>query len=424
MFALTFADSLAAQWNRGPRVFRNALLTPLFDAGDFMTVMRGAGREYVADPNARVPPARVYLRSEMAPPQHRAPFIPRAAETCEDYVGRLVRTFPGVPFGIVVDNCEKHFPHMRDGLVPVLHHLFQTALYPARRNHLCVYAGNYRSTPFGIHRDECHVIMFCGVGKKSMAFWPPTYFDDKPKVVAGGKVKAPVQDFIADAVVLEIGPLDALYWSADDWHVAVADTDDFQAALSVGIYHHGTSSELIGGLDFVAASTRHPGRLDVEGLPVPSDGTLSTDTLRTTQMAGFFERWTQLRERLDAPGEDDYRALDFALRITSSAGYGRMRHTPPPVPADLEQHIVQCPVPKSIVLSYARGGLMVGANGSAFFYDRHVQAIAALVLSLRDGTPRAVSSIVASADPGIADVVMGVLRDLVGAAALTAVPAA
>lgn len=419
MFAPNFAESLADQWSRGPRVFRNALLRPVFDGADFMTVMRGAAREYVADPNARVPPARVYLKSEMAPPEHRAPFIPRGGETCEQYVGRLVQTFPTVPFGIVIDNCEKHFTPMRDALVPLLHHLFQTAHYPARRNHLCVYSGNYRSTPFGIHRDECHVIMFCGVGKKSMAFWPPTYFDDKPKVVAGGKVKAPVQDFIADATVLEIGPLDALYWSDADWHVAVADTDDFQAALSVGIYHHGTSSELIGGLDFVAASTKHPGRLDVEGLPVPTDGVLSNDTLRTTQMAGFFDRWAALRERLSAPGEDDYRALDFALRIMSSAGYGRLRQGNPPVPTNLESAVVQCPVAKSLVLSHARGGVMVGANGSAFFYDTSVPLVEALVLGLRDGVARPVADLLAASGPDAGGLVMGVLRDLVGAGALT-----
>lgn len=422
MFAPNFADSLAAQWSRGPRVFRNALVTPIFDGADFMTVMRGAAREYVADPNARVPPARVYLKSEMAPPEHRAPFIPRGAETCEQYVGRLVKTFPTVPFGIVIDNCEKHFPQMRDALVPLLHHLFQTASYPARRNHLCVYSGNYRSTPFGIHRDECHVIMFCGVGKKSMAFWPPTYFDDKPKVVAGGKVKAPVQDFIADATVLEIGPHDALYWSDADWHVAVADTDEFQAALSVGIYHHGTSSELIGGLDFVAASTRHPGRLDVEGLPVPTNGTLSNETLRTTQMAGFFDRWAQLRARFEAQGEDDYRALDFALRIMSSAGYGRLRQGNPPVPADLDSRVVHCAVPESLVVSHARSGVVVGANGSAFFYDTAVPMVVELVLGLRDGVPRPVSAILAAAGAESANPIRGVLRDLVGSGALTATP--
>ena len=274
MFAPTFAASLAAAWNRGPRVFRDVLLTPLFDGADFMRVIQAAGREYRADPDARVPPARVYLRSEMAAPEHRAHFLPRGtAESCEQYVARLVRTFPADPIGIVVDNCEKHLPIMREALVPILHQLFATASYPARRNHLCIYSGNYRSTPFGIHRDDCHVVMFCGVGRKAMAFWPRAYFDDRKDLFVGGKLRARVDEHLPHATVLEIGPLDALYWSADDWHVAVSDSDEFQAALSVGIYHHGTSAELLGGVDFVAASTRQHG-LDVEGLPVPGNGVL------------------------------------------------------------------------------------------------------------------------------------------------------
>ena len=33
--------------------------------------------------------------------------------------------------GIVLDNCEKHVPSMRDRLVPALHHLFSRVGYPA-----------------------------------------------------------------------------------------------------------------------------------------------------------------------------------------------------------------------------------------------------------------------------------------------------
>lgn len=424
MFAPNFAESLAAQWNRGPRLFRNALLTPLFDGADFMTVMQGAAKEYIADPDARVPPARVFLKSEIAPPAQRPHFLPRgAAETCEQYVARLVRTFPNDPVGIVVDNCEKFVPAMRDALVPVLHRLFATASYPARRNHLCIYAGNYRSTPFGIHRDECHVVMLCGVGRKSMAFWPREYFDSRKELFVGGKLRARVQEHLADATVLEIGPLDALYWSSDDWHVAVSETDEFQAALSVGIYHHGTSAELISALDFVASSTRPPGYLDVEGLPVPANGTLSIETLRGTQMSGFFERWEQLRAGVSAAGEDDYRALDFALRLMSSAGYGRLRTAPPEAPADVAGRMLRCAIPESLVVSRVRGGVMVGANGSAFFYDRAVAEVESVVLLLRDGTPRLFSAVVAGVEASAADTVTTLLRDLVGSTAVSAMPA-
>ena len=106
-------------------------------------------------------------------------------------MSRIRRAHPQDEIGIVLDNCEKHVPAMRDRLIPALHYLFSRVGYPARRNHLCLYAGTYRSTPFGIHRDDCHVVMFSGVGKKAMAFWPRPYFDQKKDLFVGGKVARP-----------------------------------------------------------------------------------------------------------------------------------------------------------------------------------------------------------------------------------------
>ena len=313
-FVPDFADTLTARWNHGPRVFHNALRSPLFTDRDFMTAVRGAARDYIADPTARVAPGRVYLNHEAIKPEQLGPLLPRGSEDCEQYMGRVRRDRPQDEVGIVLDGCEKYVPAMRDALVPTLHGLFSRVGYPARRNHLCIYAGTYRSTPFGIHRDDCHVLMFCISGSKAVAFWPRPYFDEKRELFVDGKVRARVEDHLGVATVLEMGPLDVLYWSADDYHVAVSDTNDFQAALSVGIYHHGSSAEMMTSLDVLADVTRIQG-LDIPGLPASSAaGRLSAEDLRAP-MAGFFERWDRLRDMVDRPGEAEYRALRRAVRL-------------------------------------------------------------------------------------------------------------
>ncbi len=418
-FTANFAASLVAQWNQGPCVYRNALRSPMFTEREFMTALLGAAMDYVADPSASVPPGRVFLGGQVVKPEQLAPLLPRgAAETCEQYVSRIRQAHPQDEIGIVLDNCEKHIPAMRNRLIPALHYLFSRVGYPARRNHLCLYAGTYRSTPFGIHRDDCHVLMFCGVGKKAMAFWPRPYFDQKKDLFVGGKLCARLQDHIAQATVLEIGPLDALYWSADDWHVAVSDTDEFHAALSVGIYHRGSNAEVMTSLDVLAAITRVEG-LDIHGLPGASEGILSAQDLRTSQMAGFFERWEQLRDMVNRPGEAEYRALGLALRLLSSAGYGKLRTPPPGAPPPLAGSLLLCTVPESLVVARARGGLMVGANGSAFFYERAVPAIEDAVLSLRRGAPHRFDDVIGSVDAASGEAITSVIRDLVSAGALS-----
>jgi hypothetical protein len=385
---------------------------------EFMAALRGAAMDYAAAPTARVPPGRIFLSGEPVKPEQLAPFLPGGAETCQQYVSRIRTAHPRDGIGIILDNCEKHVPAMRDRLVPALHHVFSRVGYPARRNHLCVYAGTYRSTPFGIHRDDSHVLMFCGVGKKALAFWPRPYFDGKRELFVGGLLRARLQDHIAVASVLEIGPLDVLYWSPDDYHVAVSDSDEFQAALSVGIYHHGSSAEVMTSLDLLAAVTRVDG-LDIEGLPAAPGGRLAAADLRTSPLAGFFERWQQLREMVSRPGEDDYRALSLAVRLISSAGYGKVRVSPPSAPLQLAGRALSCAVPESLVVAHANGGLLIGANGSGFFYDRADPAIENAVLTLRDGTPRRVDEVIDSVGAASGATITAVIRDLVSAGALS-----
>ena len=60
-FVPGFAGMLAAQWNRGPRVFPNALTSPMFTEREFMAALLGAAKDYAADPKSRVPPGRIYV---------------------------------------------------------------------------------------------------------------------------------------------------------------------------------------------------------------------------------------------------------------------------------------------------------------------------------------------------------------------------
>jgi len=214
--------------------------------------------------------------------------------------------------------------------------------------------------------------------------------------------------------------MDALYWSADDYHVALSETDDFQAALSVGIYHHGSNAEVMTSLDFLADVTRVEG-LDILGLPGTADGRLSAEDLRASPMAGFFKRWEQLRDMVNRPGEDEFRALGLAVRLLTSAGYGKVRTPPPPAPP-LAGSVLVCAVPESLVVAHARGGLLVGANGSAFFYEEALPAIEDAVLSLRRGVPRPFDELIGPVDAASGENVTAAIRDIVNAGAVSVQP--
>ena len=115
--------------------------------------------------------------------------------------------------------------------------------------------------------------------------------------------------------------------------------------------------------------------------------------------------------------------LGLAVRLLSSAGYGKVRTPPPSAPPQFEGRMLLCAVPESLVLALARGGLIIGANGSAFFYDRDLRAIEDAVLSLRDGMPRRFDDVIGSVDAASGERITAVIRDLVNAGALSVQPA-
>ena len=114
--------------------------------------------------------------------------------------------------------------------------------------------------------------------------------------------------------------------------------------------------------------------------------------------------------------------LAWRCGLLSSAGYGKVRTPPPGAPPQLEGSVLLCAVPESLVVAPARGGLMIGANGSAFFYDRDLPAIEDAVLSLRDGMPRRFDDVIGSVDAASGKIT-SVIRDLVNAGALSVQPA-
>ncbi len=413
-----FAEALAAQWGREPRVFRDVLSGPVFSEDELMAGLLGTAADYAANTGAAVPPGRLFVNGVSVTPDRLAPFLPRGLEeSCQDYVGRIRRDHPGDEISIVLDGCERHMPGTRERLVPVLHRLFSRVGYPARHNHTCIYAGTYRTTPFGIHRDDCHVLMFCGVGRKRMAFWPRPHFERRQDLVVRGKVCAPVRDHLAEATVLEIGPHDVMYWSPDQWHVAISDSEAFHASLSVGLYHDGSSGEEILRLAFLKAIARTDD-LDIRGLPPAPDGRISASDLATGSMAPFFERWNRLRDELSRPGEAESRALAIALRLVSSAGYGRLLVPSLAAPVMLADAVLECPVPGALVVARTRDGLMVGANGRVFFYERTADTIEHVVTTLRRDRSCRLANLVSSSAEAARPFVADSVRNFAAAGAI------
>jgi hypothetical protein len=89
--------------------------------------------------------------------------------------------------------------------------------------------GNYRATPFGIHRDPAGVFSFTLKGQRTYFTWPAETFEpDHPDLLS------PDPDVIArhldKAERFDVSPGQVFYWPSNRWHLVASQGDPFVVA--------------------------------------------------------------------------------------------------------------------------------------------------------------------------------------------------
>lgn len=89
--------------------------------------------------------------------------------------------------------------------------------------------GNYRATPFGIHRDPASVFSFTLHGTRTYYTWPPEAFSpDDPDL---GTIRPEVlARHLPDAERFDVGPGSLVYWPSNRWHLVGSPGEPFVVA--------------------------------------------------------------------------------------------------------------------------------------------------------------------------------------------------
>lgn len=89
--------------------------------------------------------------------------------------------------------------------------------------------GNYRATPFGIHRDPASVFSFCLSGCRTYYTWPMEAFEpDDPDLQ---KVDPTVlKRHLPDAERFDVSEGEVFYWPSNRWHLVASNGKPFVVA--------------------------------------------------------------------------------------------------------------------------------------------------------------------------------------------------
>jgi hypothetical protein len=244
-------DFARRHWNREPAVFKRPfgdrapttgqIYEALLDAGE--RVRRG---EYTM-------PLRFFIEHEEGPdglPYYSmlmslSNHMPRPEDGgVEGYLARLDTLLGGKRFGIVFNRLQMYqWTHWQQ-LSSFLSGLYEQIGVPLGNNESCIFFGNYRYTPFGIHKDNSHAFNFVVEGKKTFSTWPFELLASREEVPKDPSlINRPYSLFMKDkadegavlskASFLEAAAGDVTYWPVSHWHRAEPTGGGLNISISV-----------------------------------------------------------------------------------------------------------------------------------------------------------------------------------------------
>ncbi|WPB74603.1 hypothetical protein KYC5002_37040 [Archangium violaceum] len=163
----------------------------------------------------------------------------------EGYLARITKWLGGKRFGITLNSTQCfHWGHWLQ-MQSFLTGFREQVGVPLGGGDSAVFFGNYRYTPFGIHKDDLHVFYFVVEGRKTISLWPFDALSQRAEVPKdpdfihrpGGivlKDKAEEEKLLSQATLLRGQRGDLMYWPASYWHRAEP-SEGLAVSASLGV---------------------------------------------------------------------------------------------------------------------------------------------------------------------------------------------
>jgi 50S ribosomal protein L16 3-hydroxylase len=243
-------------WERHPLVLRRPLDASLLSSGElFEAAVAICNAKRAGDRGVDL---RLFMDSLLRLNEDGR-LLPRQEDgDVEGYGARLARAAGEGGFGLLFNKFERSSFELWDRSRRFVHGLFSRVGFPAGRAEVLCFIGNYRATPFGLHKDSAYVFDFVVSGRKRMLVWPFEVFQEEADAILAAKGassgdprqlelnigQVDYRRFLDSAIVLEGGPGDVFYWPAGYWHVAESD-GGVTATVNIAITPAGSTGRVV-----------------------------------------------------------------------------------------------------------------------------------------------------------------------------------
>ncbi|MDJ0836912.1 MAG: cupin-like domain-containing protein [Acidobacteriota bacterium] len=269
-----WTEFTAQNWLRQPAVFQ--LPQALIPAEEVFAGMLNLPQ--AETPEGQRFPLR-FFRGDKQLPVEQSPRPEPADGSLEAFCGRMVDTFRDEGFGLMINNFQGLEGRVWMRALSFLDGLYRRVGMPANGASLDLFLGNYRKTAFGVHKDDQEVFTFVISGRKRFLLWPFEALADRFGVSEEDAWKpynlwrVDHEELREEAVVLEAGPGEVIYWPATYWHIAENIDGEPVATLGLGLMPSGARLDYF--LDaFNETAAAAPGRTIPYHARVGAEGSL------------------------------------------------------------------------------------------------------------------------------------------------------
>ncbi len=225
-------------WDKVPGVFEDVSAIDLSEDDIFEGFRRCFAKIVKSESVAGL--ASLYIERSTALQPDFTSFIPPDSCNLREYIALVTERLNGRRFGINIHQFHRHQPKAWGPMLEFVRPLFGRIGIPSDRVESAVFFGNYRTTPFGIHRDIGNsVFTFPVLGKKRFLAWPPGHFEQNPLSIY---FHPQPSDHAEGSLVLDGAKGNMIFWPRNWMHVAHDDVDAPHAAFSVGTWSEATSN--------------------------------------------------------------------------------------------------------------------------------------------------------------------------------------
>lgn len=210
-------------WERAPCAVESGFPLGLSEAEMFDAVVTAS---------QRVGSVRFAIDTDCLSPEDSARWLPKTSDrSFAQYHARMQDELGARAYTVQVNHLEEHGWPVWNWSREFLDELYAHVGFHGLGGYASCFFGDYRTTPFGVHRDAESVFTFPMIGEKKIRTWPDAYVQQNPALRGSTKY----DEHLRASTLVKAGPNGVVYWPADRWHVGESEPG-VTLTLGVGVF--------------------------------------------------------------------------------------------------------------------------------------------------------------------------------------------